>query len=174
MKTGTLLVTVMLLLELTLARGNPTPQAQLKLDEIYTDDGHCLVGPEIRSSKDNAISCYCRDALVDLRYVYQTYLLTGKDSNLNGAYLGLFSRAQEVCGEKYDVIAAREKEWQWNGPEVTRVYPPDSTIEKIKPDDKGFRIVEYRVQLTYHDRQGHSTKVENFSTLDRLPPNFKK
>ena len=33
-----------------------------KLDEIYKDETHCLLGPEIRSEKDKPISCYSRDA----------------------------------------------------------------------------------------------------------------
>jgi len=49
-----------------------------------------------------------------------------------------------------------------------RTYPPDSAIEQVKPDDKGFRTVKYGVRLTFHDQQGHVTKVENFNPLDRI------
>ena len=52
------------------------------LDKVYADESHCLVGPEIRSDRDNPISCYCRDAIVDARYVYFTYLLQGKTETL--------------------------------------------------------------------------------------------
>jgi hypothetical protein len=41
-------------------------------------------------------------------------------------------------------------------------------IEQVKPDDKGFRTVKYGVRLTFHDQQGHVTKVENFNPLDRI------
>src|SRR6266536_583125 len=40
------------------------------LDDIYREEGRCLTGPEIRDDKDSAISCYCRDAILDVRYVY--------------------------------------------------------------------------------------------------------
>src|SRR5208337_4593936 len=93
-------------------------------DEIYKDESHCLVAPEIRSERDKAISCYCRDALTDARYVYQTYLLAGKDQNLGGAYLTLESNATRLCGEEYGVIrAAQDADWRWSGPEVIRRYP---------------------------------------------------
>ncbi len=133
------------------------------------------MAPEIRGDKDSPISCYCRDAIADARYVYQTYLLTGKDRNLNGTYLILESYARQMCGEGYDVIAATQaKGWQWPGLQVTRKYPSDSTIGLIRPDSKGFRTVEYKVRLVYRDPQGRVTKVDNFTALERLPPNFKK
>jgi hypothetical protein len=79
-----------------------------KMDKIYLDESHCLVSPEIRGEKDNSISCFCRDAIIDARYLYQTYLLPGKDKNLNGAYLGLVDHARRICGEKYDVYNATQ------------------------------------------------------------------
>jgi len=30
------------------------------MDKLYQDESHCLTSPEIRSDKDNSISCYCR------------------------------------------------------------------------------------------------------------------
>ncbi len=146
-----------------------------QMDKVYADESHCLVAPEIRRDSDNQISCYCRDAIMDARYVWGNYLLTGKDRNLNGAYLTLERHARQMCGEHYDVIKAiQTKDWQWNGPEVTRKYPPNSEIEQIKPDGRGFRTVEYEVRLTYRNRQGRAVKVENFTAFELLPPNPRK
>jgi hypothetical protein len=39
------------------------------LDKLYADESHCLVSPEIRSDKDNSISCFCRDAIADALYL---------------------------------------------------------------------------------------------------------
>jgi hypothetical protein len=145
------------------------------LDKVYADKSHCLVAPEIRGKQDNPFSCYCRDAIVVARYVYGTYLLTGKDQNLNGAYLRLWYHAQQMCGEQYDVLKVTQtKGWQWNGPQVTREYPPEKKINQIQPDSKGFRTVEYKVRLAYRDPGGHVTKVENFTALEKLPPTIKK
>ncbi len=141
------------------------------MDKTYADESHCLVAPEIRSDNDNPISCYCRDAIADARYVYFTYLFSGKDANLNGAFLALQQQAKKMCGENYDVIvkATETESWKWSGPEVVRSYPPDSDIKRINPDKNGFRLVKYNVRLTYLDPQGRVTKVENFTALDRLP-----
>jgi hypothetical protein len=113
---------------------------------------------------------------MDARYVYENYLLTGKDRNLNGTYLTLEQYAQQICGKQYDVVvkAIQTKDWQWNGPQVTREYPPERKINQIQPDSKGFQTVEYKVHLTYRDLEGIVTKVENFTALDKLPSNIKK
>ena len=148
---------------------------ETQMDKVYGDESHCLVAPEIRRNSDNPISCYCRDAIMDARYVWGNYLLTGKDRNLNGAYLTLERHARQMCGEHYDIIKAiQTKDWQWNGPQVTRKCPPDNEIEQIKPDSRGFRTVEYEVRLTYRDSQGRVAKVENFTAFELLPPNPKK
>lgn len=145
------------------------------LDKVYRNESHCLVGSEIRGEQDNPISCYCRDAIMDARYVYENYLHAGKDRNLNGAYLRLCDYALQMCGEQYDVLkATQKKDWQWNGPQVTREYPPERKIDQIQPDSEGFRTVLYMVHLTYRDQRGHVTKVENFTTMERLPPNLKE
>lgn len=145
------------------------------LDAVYRDETHCLVAPEIRGPADNPISCYCRDALADAHYVYQTYLITGKDRNLNGAYLSLAQKAEQACGTGYSDIqrAAKAKVWRWEGPEVTRLYPPDSQIEKLKPDANGLRTVQYEVRLTFRDGQGRVLRVETFKATERLPRDFK-
>src|SRR5215472_9285331 len=76
-----------------LATSKPRPRGWMTdLDKIYGDESHCLVAPEVRSEKDKPISCYCRDAVTDARYVYKTYVLTGKDPNLNGTFLALQRR----------------------------------------------------------------------------------
>jgi hypothetical protein len=112
---------------------------------------------------------------MDARYVYENYLITGKDRNLNGAYLALVDHARQMCGEKYDVYRATQTtEWRWDGPQVTRVYPPEREIQKIQADSKGFRTVEYKVRLTYIDAEGRVIKVDNFTALDKLPPEPKK
>ena len=141
-----------------------------ELDKVYRDETHCLVAPEILSDENESISCYCRDAVVDARYIYFTYMRTGKDPNLNGPLLSIQSHAQRMCGEDYDIWEATTSEdWKWDGPEVVRVYPPDGEIEQITPDSRGFRLVRYEVQLVYHDQQGRVTKVENFQAHERLP-----
>jgi hypothetical protein len=105
----------------------------------------------------------------------QNYLLTGKDKNLNGVYLTVVDHAQQMCGEKYDVYKATQTtEWRWDGPQITREYPTESEIHKIKPDSNGFRTVEYKVHLTYLDAEGRIIKVENFTAIDKLPPEPKK
>ena len=146
------------------------------MDKVYRDESHCLLVPEIRGKQDNPISCPCRDAIMDARYIYQNYLLTKKDLNLNGIYLTLVDHAQEICAEKYDniyknTIAAK---WQWNGPKVKRQYPPEREINRIQPDNKGFRTVEYKVTLTYVGASGRVIKFENFTAREILPPNIKK
>lgn len=146
-----------------------------KMDMAYSDESHCLVAPEIRGKNDNPISCFCRDAIMDARYVYQNYVLTGKDKNLNGVYLTLVDHAQQMCGEQYDVIEVTQtKNWHWNGPQVTREYPPEREINQIQPDSKGFRTVEYKVHLSYRDPGGRVTKVENFTAMEKLPAESKK
>jgi hypothetical protein len=145
------------------------------LHMVYSDESHCLVAPELRGKIDDPISCYCRDAIIDARYVYETYLRTGGDGNLNGAYLTLEHHAQQMCGEQYDVVKAiQTKGWQWSGPQVTREYPPEREINQIQPDSKGFRTVEYKVHLTYRDPGGHVTRVETLTGLDKLLANTKK
>ncbi|MGA3193309.1 MAG: hypothetical protein ABSD73_12550 [Candidatus Bathyarchaeia archaeon] len=145
------------------------------LEKVYSDESHCLIDPEIRGESDKPNSCYCRDAIVNARYVYQNYVITEKDQNLNGVHLALLDYADGMCGEHHDVLKASEStDWQWNGPQVTREYPPDNEIDKLQPDSKGFRTVKYKVHLTYRDQQGRVTTVENFTALEKLPTNPKK
>jgi hypothetical protein len=146
-----------------------------EIDNAYSDESHCLSAPEIRGEKDNSISCFCRDAIIEPRYVYQNYLLTGKDRNLNGVYLTLVDHARQMCGEEYDVYNATQAEaWQWEGPQVAREYPPESDLLKIKPDSKGFRTIEYKVHLIYLDKGGRVTKVKDFNASEKLPANLIK
>jgi hypothetical protein len=130
----------------------------IDLNKVYADDTHCLVALEIRNDNDKPISCYCRDALADVWYMYRAYL--GKDENLYGPIFALETFAHELCGEHYKGSEADKRNWKWNGPEVTRVYPPDEIAEHIAPDDKGWRTVQYQVILTYRDQKGHVTKTE--------------
>jgi len=131
---------------------------------VYGDDSHCLVANELRGMKDKPISCFCRDAIMDARYLYQTYLITRKDQKLYGAYLTLENHAQQMCGEKYDVCKAiQTKEWQWDGPQVTRGHEV-----KILSNNDGSRSLEYKVYLTYFGTRGDVIKADSFTTVDKL------
>ena len=149
-------------------RGHPA------LDEIYKDESHCLALPEIRNDNDSPISCYCRDAIVEARYVYFGYLLPGKDANLSGIVLTLQAHATDVCGKSYDVYEATEtKDWSWNGPEVVRTYPSEEVIQRISPEMKNGkpigRWVPFTVQLVYRDAQEHVTRTENYASRELVP-----
>ncbi len=148
------------------------------LNQTYQDESHCLVLPEIRGAQDKPISCYCRDTLVDARYLWQTYVADTaphKDLNLFGTMLSLEELGRQKCGDDYDVHGKAEaKDWRWDGPEVSRTYPTDSEIEHLKADSRGLRTVAYDVSLTYRDSRGRVTKVERFTAFERLPPNIKK
>ena len=145
----------------------------MDLQKIYLDESHCLVSPEIRNEKDNAISCSCRDAIADARYLYLTYILGGKDTNLNGILLSLHARAREICGAGYDVLDATESEnWKWSGPEVVRTYPPDDLIRQITPDSRGWISVQYTVVLLWRNSQGRVTKTESFSAVESGPAKY--
>lgn len=128
-----------------------------------------------RQRVPNHISCFCRDALADMYYIYHTYLITGKDANLNGPYLSLEITTKRICErEDADVQNIAERRiWQWDGPEITRIYPPDREVELLKPDARGFRNVPYTVVLTYRDSSGQTIDVKTFHAVEQLPPNFK-
>ena len=111
---------------------------------------------------------------MDARYVYLTYLLPGKDENLNGTYLALQEHAQQMCGKDFDVNSATMLEkWKWLGPEVVRTYPPDSVIERISPEMKDGkpvgRWVPFTVQLVYRDEQGRVTRTDNYASREFDP-----
>ena len=123
-----------------------------------------------------SISCFCRDAIVDARYVYLTYLFPAKDENMNGPYLTLSSHAEETCGQgRRDTFEATEdRNWKWDGPEVVRTYPSDEVIKRIAPErlNGGHtlgRWVQFVVQLVYRDNQGHITRTENYSSREFIP-----
>ena len=145
------------------------------MDKIYKDESHCLTSPEIRNDKDSAISCFCRDAVEDARYVYLTYIHSGKDKNLNGAYLALEQLASEQCGKSIGAIIHETmvEEWKWNGPEVVRTYPSDEVIDRISPDVTDGkpvgRWVPFTVQLVYRDAQGHVVRTENYASREYEP-----
>ncbi len=145
-----------------------------EMDKLYRDESHCLTAPEVRGDKDLPISCFCRDAIADARYVYFTYLLSGKDPNLSGVYFTLVGKIGETCGRGYDALSAEEdKDWKWNGPEVVRTYPPDDAIERITPEVRGGRAVgrwvPLTVQLVYRDAQGRVSRTENYSSREFIP-----
>lgn len=170
---------------------NPAPRSSQKADahewatamqKVYMDESHCLTSPEIRSNKDNPISCYCRDAIVDARYVYFTYLLPFEDRNLDGAFLSLQRYAGEQCSRdtaeamEADFIdnidhATTSKDWKWTGPEVVRTYPPDDVIKRIKPSGEhgSGRWVPFTVQLIYRDAQGRVMRTEEYSSREFIP-----
>jgi len=96
--------------------GDPNRKPE-SIDAIVFDESHCLLGSEMITDPD-PMSCYCRDAIADGRYVYFTYLLSAKDRNLNGVFFSLSSRIRDSCGDDDDVVtAATDREWKWNGPD---------------------------------------------------------
>jgi hypothetical protein len=163
----------------------PLPHAHdwpTAMQKVYMDESHCLTGPEIRGNKDNPISCYCRDAIADARYVHFTYLLPGKDANLYGTFIALQHYAGEQCSRDtaetsdadfvqkiYD--ATTSKDWKWSGPEVVTTFPPDDVIKRIKPSGEhgAGRWVPYTVQLVYRDAQGRVARTEEYSTREFRP-----
>ena len=150
--------------------------ASIDLDKVYSDESHCLTLADMRGNEDNYNSCYCRDAIVDARYVYFTYFLSGKDRNLTGTYLTLFSYVEEKCGKKRDAkVACEEQEWSWDGPEVSRTYPSDEVIKRITPERKDGRPigrwVPFTVQLIYRDKGGRVVRTENYASRELFPMN---
>ena len=145
-------------------------------DKIYKEESHCLTQPDMRGDRDAPISCYCRDAIVEARYIYFTYLLTFKDRNLNGPFLQLASHVDEVCGDAANGIElGMQRDWNWNGPEVVRTYPSDDVIKRIQlePMRKSAktmgRWVPYTIQLVYRNKQGMVTKTETYSSREFIP-----
>lgn len=152
----------------------PSHASATTMDEIFQDESHCLTDPEIRSDKDAPISCSCRDAIEEARYVYFTYLLSGRDSNLNGPFLVLTSNVTHNCGEtNYAFNATTTDHWKWNGPEVVRTYPSDDVVARIAPETENGkptgRWVPFTVQLVYRDVQGRVTRTDNYSSREFDP-----
>ena len=145
-----------------------------EMDKIVSDESHCLNGPEIRGDKDSSISCYCRDAIAEARYVYFNYLLNFKDTNFFFIEPSLEENASNLCGKGFDVLKAiSTKGWRWNGPEVVRTYPSDDVVERISPEMKDgkpyARWVPFTVQLVFRDSQGRVTRTENYATRELEP-----
>jgi len=162
------------------AQGWATP-----MQKVYMDESHCLVSPEMRSDNDNPISCYCRDAIADARYVYFTYVSVASphsDPNLMGPFLALQRNARQECSRAAERLdsdfiakiesATTSKDWQWNGPEVVRTYPPDKVIRQIKPDSRGWISVGYTAVLLWRDSRGQVTKTESLSAIEEGPAEF--
>jgi hypothetical protein len=158
----------------THAQGFPTA-----MQKVYRDESHCLTRADMRSDKDNPISCHCRDAIEDARYVYFAYFLPHKDDNLTGVFLHLQDYAGETCSrdtaERLDMAfiskiedATTLKDWKWSGPEVVRTYPPDDVIKRIKPSG-ATRWIPFTVQLVYRDAQGRVTRTEEYSSREPVP-----
>jgi hypothetical protein len=107
--------------------------------------------------------------------VYFTYLLPGKDRNLNGVFLSLVAKISANCGEDYEAFqVARQHDWKWDGPEVVRTYPSDEVIQRIKLErlNKGEtlgRWVPFSVQLVYRDAKGHVLRTETYSSNEFIP-----
>lgn len=144
------------------------------LQKIYADESHCLLDNELRNVDDQALSCSCRDALVQARYIYKTYFTTGKDPNLDGVYVEMGIRALRVCGKDNSKFSdTGDDHWNWNGPEVIRTYLTDSEVERFPPDDSGWRRAPYSVKLIFHDEQGRVTKVELYTSSQAVSPKWK-
>lgn len=146
---------------------------QEEMNKVYQDESHCLTSADMRGEKDDPVSCFCRDAIVEARYVHSTYLLTGKDRNLYGVFLRLVENVRQTCaqGQDYDTIGfILQKDWKWNGPEVVRTYPSDDVIKRIEPEKgRAGRWVPFTVQLVYRDAKGRVTKTENYSSREYIP-----
>jgi hypothetical protein len=145
------------------------------LEAVYRDESRCLTSADMRGDQDMHMSCWCRDAIVDARYVYFTYVLGRKDPNLNGVFLSLEARINRQCGKGYQnahKVATRDG-WKWDGPEVVRTYPTDDVISRIAPemrDGKPIgRWVPFTVQLIFRDAQGHVKRTENYSSRELVP-----
>jgi hypothetical protein len=155
------------------------------MDNLYADESHCLTSADMRGDKDNPISCFCRDAIAEARYLYFTYVSVDSphyDRNVTGPFLALQKYAGEMCSRdtaerlSLDVIGKIQdatilKDWKWNGPEVVRTYPSDDVIKRIKPSgERGSgRWVPFTVQLVYRDAQGRITRTEEYSTREFIP-----
>jgi hypothetical protein len=162
-------VLIALALTILIPFGTYGQDSPIHLDEVYLDESHCLTLPEIRNDNDSPITCYCRDAIVEARYIYFKYLLSGTDRNLNGACLVLEQHAQQMCRTNPSAIYAltRSKDWKWDGPEVVRTYASDAEIKRVKPDSQGFRNVKYGVKLIFRDLQGTTIRTETYSAVER-------
>lgn len=171
------------------SRQNPDTthaQGSTEMQRVYVDESHCLTSPEIRSDRDNSISCYCRDTIADARYIYFNYFSASaphSDPDMAGIVLALQDYAGELCSRDTterlspDFIgkiqdATTIESWKWDGPEVVRTYPPDDVIRQIKPDKRGWISVEYTAVLLWPDSQGRVTKTETFTAVDKGPAKY--
>jgi hypothetical protein len=144
-----------------------------KLERVYRDESHCLTAADMRGDQDKRISCFCRDAIIDARYLYR-YL--SKDSNLSGVFLAMLDHVEQQCGKagetSWNDVATRTT-WKWDGPEIVRTYPPDDVISRIEPRSVGGKIVvrsvPFTVQLIYRNENGKITRTENYSSVEEAP-----
>jgi hypothetical protein len=98
---------------------NPT-----KLMEVYSDNSHCLSPQDSEGGLD--VSCMCRDAIADARYVY--FGPFQHDQNLVRIYQALEDRIRQpsICGtDLYSNVAkgvaftqavVMDPTWKWSGP----------------------------------------------------------
>jgi len=156
---------------------NRQPQPT-RLDAVYRDESHCLTAADMRGDQDMQMSCWCRDAIIEARYVYFTYVRGGKDRNLNGVLLSLEGHIDQQCGKGHQdahEVSTRDA-WKWTGPEVVRTYPTDAVISRIAPEMRDGkpvgRWVPFTVQLIFRDAQGQVTRTDNYSSRE-LEPVFK-
>src|SRR5215470_4603614 len=72
---------------------SPSPDQDRLTSIIMKDETHCLTGPEIRGERDKPISCYCRDAIANTRYLWKNYLhpIPIEDANLFSIYAALLN-----------------------------------------------------------------------------------
>lgn len=159
----------------------PSVDGLSSLDKVYSDETHCLTSADMRGDRDLSISCWCRDAIVEARYVFFNYVSIEsgpKDPNLKGIFLRLEGNIPQNCGPEYQQKTdgvARVKDWRWNGPEVVRTYPSDEAVSRIKPEPytKGGksvgRWVPFTIQLVYKDAHGLILRTENYSSREYIP-----
>lgn len=174
LRKGTRRLALRLVVCWALLAGVAHSQDKINLDNVYYDQTHCLTAPDMRGDNDRPISCFCRDAIIDARYVYSEYLLSGKDGNLRGPYLTLLRGISDQCGIEGEtaIQKAQSKNWNWDGPEVVRGFPPNDVIKRIPPEPGQkavMRWVPYTVQLNYRDASGRVIQTENYSSRELEP-----
>jgi hypothetical protein len=147
------------------AQAKNAPSWFSELDRVYSDESHCLTSADMRGDGDMPISCRCRDAIADAHYVWFTYLVTEKDTNLRGIFYALADRIGNTCGAK--VSASRPhtlRDWKWDGPEVVRTYPSAEVIDRIQPDSQRRRWIPFTVQLVFRNARGGVIRTDTYSS----------
>jgi len=123
------------------------------------DVRHCLRVAETRDENDKPITCECRDAIVDARYMY--FVAVPKEGNLRGVFADLQAWVKEACGRGFaDYEVVPWEKWKWEGPEVVRKYPRGGgNIRRPGHHEEAF---EYTLQLVWN---GGAKKSETWTRV---------